>query len=152
MRWLTNFYDFRFKWTATAGFGIHSTNCHSWWISRMQSGREDTLGEQYAIKFFFKLGKNAKDAYGMLQTASRPCCINQASVLEWHKRFKEGRASVRDHEKYGRIRKSIHQSWLDKGLGLGLLCWGFSVVIGQHSSNRVSGISSRTMHQSTTPS
>ena len=25
MRWLTNFYDFRFKWTATAAFGIHST-------------------------------------------------------------------------------------------------------------------------------
>ena len=25
----------------------------------------------------------------------------------------------------GRVRKSIHQSWLAKGLGLGLLCWGF---------------------------
>ena len=25
MRWLTNFYDFRFKWTATAGIGIHPT-------------------------------------------------------------------------------------------------------------------------------
>ena len=28
----------------------------------------------------------------------------------------------------GRIRKSIHQSWLTKGLGLGLLCWGFMGV------------------------
>ena len=25
----------------------------------------------------------------------------------------------------GRVRKSIHHSWLAKGLGLGLLCWGF---------------------------
>ena len=25
--------------------------CHSWWISKMQSGREDTLEERYAIKF-----------------------------------------------------------------------------------------------------
>ena len=25
----------------------------------------------------------------------------------------------------GGVRKSIHQSWLAKGLGLGLLCWGF---------------------------
>ena len=25
----------------------------------------------------------------------------------------------------GGIRKSIHESWLAKGLGLGLLCWGF---------------------------
>ena len=28
----------------------------------------------------------------------------------------------------GRVRKSIHQSWLIKGLGLGLLCWGFKGV------------------------
>ena len=28
----------------------------------------------------------------------------------------------------GRVRKSINQSWLAKGLGLGLLCWGFKVV------------------------
>ena len=25
----------------------------------------------------------------------------------------------------GGVRKSIHRSWLGKGLGLGLLCWGF---------------------------
>ena len=29
-------------------------DCHSWWISKMQS---DTLEERYAIKFCFKLGK-----------------------------------------------------------------------------------------------
>ena len=28
----------------------------------------------------------------------------------------------------GALRKSIHQSWLAKGLGLGLLCWGFKGV------------------------
>ena len=28
----------------------------------------------------------------------------------------------------GGVRKSIHQSWLAKGLGLGLLCWGFNGV------------------------
>ena len=26
-------------------------DCHSWWISKMQSGREDTLEERYAIQF-----------------------------------------------------------------------------------------------------
>ena len=26
------------------------------------------------------------------------------------------------------VRKSIHHSWLGKGLGLGLLCWGFKGV------------------------
>ena len=54
----------------------------------MQSGRE----EEYAIKFCFKLGK----MYRMLQTAFRPSCMNQASVFECHKRFKEGRESVRE--------------------------------------------------------
>ncbi len=35
----------------------------------MQSGRGDTLEERYAIKLCFKLGKNATETYGMLQTA-----------------------------------------------------------------------------------
>ena len=71
----------------------------------MQSGCEDTLEEQYAIKFCFKLGKNATDTYGMLQTAFRPSYINRASVFEWHKRFKEARESVRDDERCGRSKE-----------------------------------------------
>ena len=39
---------------------------HRWWISKMKSVREDTLEEWYAIKFCFKLGKNATETYGML--------------------------------------------------------------------------------------
>ena len=38
----------------------------------------------------------------MLQTAFLPSCMNQASVFEWHKRFKEGRESVRDDKRGGR--------------------------------------------------
>ncbi len=71
----------------------------------MQSGREDTLEEQYAIKYCFKLGKNATEIYGMLQTAFRPSCMNRASVFKWHKRFKEGRESVRDDDRCGRRRE-----------------------------------------------
>ena len=59
----------------------------------------------------------------------------------------------------GGVRKSIHHSWLAKGLRLGLIMLRFygtserdSVGRGQHSSNRVNGISTRTIHQSTTPS
>ena len=77
-------------------------DCHSWWISRMQS---DTLEERYAIKFCFKLGKNAIETYGMLQTAFQPSCMNRASVFEWHKRLKEGRESVRDDERCGRSKE-----------------------------------------------
>ena len=57
-------------------------DCHSWWISKMQSGREDTLEERYAIKFCVKLGKNATETYGMLQTAFGASCMNWASVFE----------------------------------------------------------------------
>ena len=80
-------------------------DCHSWWISKMQSGHEDTLEEWYAIKLCFKLGKNATETYGMLQTAFWPSCKNWASVFEWHKRFKEGKESARDDERCGRSKE-----------------------------------------------
>ena len=80
-------------------------DCYSWWISKMQSGREDTLKERYTIKFCFKLGKNPTEAYGMLYTVFGASCMNQASVFEWHKRFKEGRESVMDDERCGRSKE-----------------------------------------------
>ena len=83
----------------------------------------------YAIKFCFKFGKNFTETYGMLQSAFGPSYMNHASIFEWHKTLKEGRKSERDDRGLGGIRKSIHQSWLAKGLGLGLdlglICWDF---------------------------
>ena len=80
-------------------------DCHSWSISKMQSGCEDTLEEEYAIKFCFKLSKKATERYGMLQTAFGSSCMNWASVFEWHKRFKEGRESLRDNERCRRSKE-----------------------------------------------
>ena len=81
-------------------------DCHSWGISKMQSGYEDTLEERYAIKFCFKLGKNdTTETYGMLQTAFGASCMNRASVFQWHERFKEGKESVRDDERCGRSKE-----------------------------------------------
>ena len=71
----------------------------------MQSGREDTLEERYAIKLCFKLGKYATETYGILQTAFRPSCMNRAPVFEWHNRFKEATESVRDDKRYGRSKE-----------------------------------------------
>ena len=64
-----------------------------------------TLEERYGIKFCFRLGKHATETYGMLQTAFRPSCINRVSVFEWHKRFKEGRESMRDDDRCGRSKE-----------------------------------------------
>ena len=102
-------------------------DCHSWWISKMQSGREDTLEERYAIKLCLKLRKMPQkrmDSFRLL--------FDHLAWIEHH-----FLSSIRDSRKAGSlwgmmrgvggVRKSIHQSWLAKGLGLGLLCWGFKV-------------------------
>ena len=110
-------------------YTLQKPDCHSWWISKMHSGREDTLEERHAIKSCFKLGKNAAtETYGMLQIAFRPSCMNRAWAFEWYKRFKEARCLWGMMRDVGGVKKSIHQSWLTKGLGLGLLCWGFKGV------------------------
>ena len=49
-----------------------------------------------------KLGDNATEMYGMLQTAFGASCMNRASVFEWHKRFKESGESVRGDERCGK--------------------------------------------------
>ena len=101
-------------------------DCHSWSSSKIQSEREDTLEERYAIKFCFKLGK-------MLQKCME-CFRLLFEHLAWiAHQFLSG---IRNSRKAGSlwgmmrgvggVRKSIHQSWLAKGLGL--LCWGFKGV------------------------
>ena len=77
-------------------------DCHSWWISKMQSRCEDALDEWYAIKFCFQ---NATEMYGILQTAFGASCMNRASVFARHKKFKEGREFVRDDERCGRSKE-----------------------------------------------
>ena len=132
------------------------TNCHSWWISKMQS---DTLKERYAIKFCFKLGKNVTEACGILQIAFGESCMNRASVFEWYKRSKEGSDFVRDNEWCGRSKKVSTPELIGQRVRVRItMLWFYgsserdSLGRSQHSSNRVSGISTRTMHQSTTPS
>ena len=57
-------------------------DCHSWWISKLQSGRENTLEERYAKILCLKLGKNTTEKCGMLQSSFEPSCMNPASVFE----------------------------------------------------------------------
>ncbi len=80
----------------------------------------DTLEERYAIKFSFKLGKkDATETYGMIQTAFGASCMNRASVFEWHKRFKEGRESVRDDERNKEVNTP---ELIGQRVRVGLLC------------------------------
>ena len=61
--------------------------------------QSDTLEERYAIKYCFKLGKNATESF---RTAFGLSFMNRASVFEWYKSFNEGRESVRGDGRCGR--------------------------------------------------
>ena len=71
----------------------------------MQSEHQNTLEERSAIKFCFKLGKNGREMYGMLQSAFGASRMNRSSVFEWHKRFKKDGESVKDYERCGRSKE-----------------------------------------------
>ena len=122
----------------------------------MQSRRDDTLEERCAIKFCFKLGKNVTETYGMLQSAFGASCMNRASVFEWHKKFKEGSESVKDDERCEKSKEVRTPELMGQRVRVRVTMLRSSgrdsIGRAQHSSNRVSGISTRTMHQSTTPS
>ena len=111
---------------------------HSWWISKVQSGREDTLEEPYAIEFCLNLKKMTQNRMEYF--------ILLFDHLAWiEHQFLSG---IRDSRKAGSlwgmmrgvggVRKSVHQSWLAKGLGLGLICWGFKGVEKEIPSGEVS--------------
>ena len=102
-------------------YALLKSDCHSWWISKMQSGREDTLEERYAIKFCFKLGKNVTEKYVMLQIAFGASSMNRASVFEWHKRFKEGSKSVRDDERCGSSKEVNTPELIGQGVRVTML-------------------------------
>ena len=57
------------------------------------------------------------------------------------------------------VRKSIHQSWLAKGLGLGFLCWGFKgvqeeILLEEANTLQIGSVAfpRGQLHQPTTPS
>ena len=122
MRWLTNFYDSRFKWTATAGIGIHPTKA---WFSQLVNFKNAICHFRRTILHLTKMPQKRMECFRLLL---------EHLVLIEHQ-FLSG---IRDSRKAGSlwemmrgvggVRKSIHQSWLARGLGLRLLCWGFKGV------------------------
>ena len=116
-------------------YTLQKLDCYSWWISKMQS---DALQERYAIKLclnFEKMPQKRMECFRLL-----------FDHLAWFEhQFLSG---IRDSRKArslwgmmrgeGGVKMSIHQSWLAKGFGLGLLCWGFKLVQEEIPSGEVS--------------
>ena len=130
-------------------------DCHSWWISKMQS---DTLEERYSIKFCFKLGKMPQKRIGIFRLLLEHLARIEHQILSGIRYLRTARSLWGMMRIVGGVRKSIHQSWLAKrlGLGLGLLCWGFNGVqeeiLSEEASTLQIGSVAFPMHQSTTPS
>ena len=76
-------------------------------------------------KIVLNLEKNVTETYGILQTAFRPSCMNRASVLWGIRNSRKAGSLWRMMRGVGGVRKLRQLSWLAKGLGLGLPCWGF---------------------------
>ena len=126
MRWLTNFYDFNIKWTSTAVIGIHPTKA---WLSQLGNFKNAIRHFRRTIcnKILFKTWKkchrniwNASDCFSTI--------LHESSISFWVVKEIQRRQGVWEMRGMGGERKSIHHSWLAKGLGLGLLCWGFKGV------------------------
>ena len=78
-------------------------DCHSWWISKMQSGRENTLEERHAIKFCFKPGRNPQKRMKCFRLLYEHLAWNEHQFLSGI--IKEGRKSVSDGERCGRSKE-----------------------------------------------
>ena len=59
------------------------------------------------IKFLVKLKKSATETFQLLTEAYGEDCMSRARVFEWHKRFSEGRESVKDDDRPGRPRTAV---------------------------------------------
>ena len=54
----------------------------------------ESTEQRISIKFCFKIGKTATEAYQLLQQAYGEDPIGRTQVFGWFRRFKEGRTSV----------------------------------------------------------
>ena len=98
-------------------------DCHSWWISKMQSGREDNLEKRYAIKLCFKLGKMPQKRMECFRLLFDHLAWIEHQFLSGIRNSRKAGSLWEMMRGVGGVRKSEHQCWLAKGLGLGWLRW-----------------------------
>ena len=133
MRWLTNFYDFSFKWTATEGIGIHPTKA---WLSQLVNFKNViwTLEERYAIKFCFKPGKYATQWKLDQLLWPRDQATEFFVEVCWLSQTQEGQTeqihkqAFDDHFfwQHWHDPHALGSHWTDSQQGI--LCWGFKRV------------------------
>ena len=106
-------------------YTLLKSDCHTWWISKMQRGH---LEERYAIKLCFKLGKMPQKCMECFRLLLKNLAWIEHQFLSGIRHSSKAGSLWGMMRGVGGVRKSEHQGWLAKGLGLGLLCWGFKGV------------------------
>ena len=125
MRWLTNFYDFRFKWTTTEGIGIHLSKT---WLSQLMNFKNSNLDFRRTTcnKIVLNLEKYHVMNAGSTAMTQRPRDrVPSGSMLV-----------LPDPRRPDRANPFFWQHWHDlHALGSHgtdsheeILCWGFKVV------------------------
>ncbi|XP_042236972.1 protein GVQW3-like [Homarus americanus] len=66
------------------------------------------------IKFLVKLTKSSSETFQLLTEAYGEDCMSRARVFEWHKRFSEGRETVKDDDRPGRPRTAVTDDKIEK--------------------------------------
>ena len=61
------------------------------------------LEQRVAIKLCARLGETASETYGKIVKMHGDSALSRAQVFRWHKEFKEGRESVEDEARNGRL-------------------------------------------------
>ena len=94
-RWLTNLYDFRFKWTATAATGIHPTKA---WLSQLVNFKNAictwghfrrTIGNKIMFYTWKKCHRNVWKASDCISTI-----LHESSISFWVALEIQGRQGV----------------------------------------------------------
>ena len=146
MRWLTYFYDFWFKWTATAAIGIHPTKA---WLSQQVNFKNViwTRGRTMCNKIVLNLEKmpcNESWIYCYDSETKR-----QSSQWKYagSTRPKKARQSKSTHKllmipfwQHWHDLHALGSHWIDSQQGI--LCWGFKGVQEEISSEEASTLGS----------
>ena len=131
MRWLTNFYDFRFKGTTTAGIGIHPTKAG---LSQQVNFKNAIWtgghfrGTIYNKSSFLNLEKMPQKSMKCSRLLLEHFAWIENQFLSGIRHSREAGSLWGMMRGVGGVRKSIHQSWLAKRLALGLVYLGWKGV------------------------